>query len=112
MNRKHYEFTDSQDELFMSVEDLMDQMESEREFQANLSVSDPRHWKMFRVSDHWIDIYWGGYEYSYEMGRIKTPEDLLGLIAHIGEKTWEHTTGFRIAALVKSISQRKEWEIF
>jgi len=112
MNRKHYEFTDDQDKLFMSVEELMNQMEREREFQASISASDPRHWEMFRVSDDWIDIYWGGYEYSYDMRSLQGPEDLLGLIAHVGKKTWEHTTGFRIAALVEAIARRKGWEIF
>lgn len=111
MNRRHYEFKADGDWI-MSVEDLMEQMEREREFQADLPVNDPKHWKMFKIDSRWewLDIYWGGYEYSYELGRIETPSDLMWLVAHVSDKTWEHTTGYRIAALIKAVAQRKGWK--
>lgn len=120
---KHYEFRSeyegADDGAFrlLCYSKLSKWMEREREFQKNLSPSDPRHWEMFEfVRDEdgaeWFQIYWGGYAYPYELSRIKRPEDLLWLFVHLSGKNWPHFTGARAGALIQSIAWRKGWKAY
>lgn len=36
--------------------------------QNDLSPRDPRHEKMFVISDGWITLFWGGYAYDIDLG--------------------------------------------
>lgn len=88
--------------------------EKEDKFLASLPASNPRHKKMYRFEDddEWLMIFWGGYEYPYEMSRLKRPEDLLWFIHHLSKKDWKHTTAARIGNLIVSVAQRKGWPMY
>jgi hypothetical protein len=88
--------------------------QKEDAFQATLDARDPRHKRMFRYEDDgaWLMIFWGGYEYPYEMSRINRPEDLLWLIHHVSQKEWKHATGDRIGRLIESVSRKKGWPAY
>jgi hypothetical protein len=113
---KHYEFeADYNDTTFLRADKLSEWMDKEYAFQSTLKPSDPRNWKMYHfVKDEdgaeWAEIFWGGYAYPYELSRIKRPEDLLWLFVHLGSKDWPHFTGYRIAAFIESVAQRKGWK--
>lgn len=95
---------------FVSVEELFARVAAEDERQASLSPRDPEHRKMFELTgDGEVLIYWGGYEYPYDLDRIQRPEDLIWLIHHIGKKTWKHMTAARISRLVECIANEKGW---
>lgn len=112
---KHYKFeSEYRADLFISYDRLHEWMEREREFQNALAPHDPRHWKMFKFErdedgGEWVEIYWGGYGYPYELARIKRPEDLMWFLVHVSDKEWKHFTGYRAAALIKAVAQRKGW---
>jgi len=96
------------------ISDLIREAAEEDAFQATLSVRDARHRKMFEISPckGWLSIYWGGYEYPYELSRLERPDDLMWLIAHLAEKEWEWMTASRIGHLIKSVSRIKGWPSF
>ena len=62
------------------------------------------------ISEGYLLIYWGGYEYDIALERIKTPLHLLGIISHISQKTWELTTPERIADLIDLVCHEKGWD--
>lgn len=112
---KHYEFKDDYPGI-ICVTKLFEWMEREREFQAAICESDPRHWEMFRFytdesGGEWVDLFWGGkYGYPCDLSEIERPEDLLWLLVHLSEKArWKHFKGFRVGALIKEIARRKGW---
>ena len=114
---KHYEYEKECSGLFESVTALCERMDREHEFQKNLSPNDPRNWEMFEFvrDEHereFAVIYWGGYEYTYEVDRITAPEDLLWLIVHLSEKEWKHFAGYRVAAFIEAIACKKNWPKF
>jgi hypothetical protein len=98
----------------MSVSDLLAECEAEDALQATLSPRDTRHRKMFQISPckEWLSIYWGGYEYPYELKRLERPEDLMWLVVHLSEKEWHGMTASRIGHLIKSVSQIKGWPMY
>jgi hypothetical protein len=59
-----------------------------------------------------LDIWWGGYEYWIELERINTPERFLGLLNHIGRKTWAGATPDRVAELITLIARHFAWNIY
>lgn len=109
-------FTDKKDgkSFFISIEDLLRDGEEEDARQATLSPRHPDHRKMYEFTDNdeWLSIYWGGFEYPYELARLKRPEDLMWMIVHISKKAWEHMTAARVGMLIESVSQRKGWPAF
>lgn len=107
----HYEFKNEYPDT-ISADKLAEWMDRERKFQRGLSVSDPRHWRMFKIDESHLLLYWGGYEYPFEMKRLKTPLALLDLIRHVGEKEWPHTTGQRISDLIEAVAKRKKWNVY
>jgi hypothetical protein len=106
----------SRNSPWMDVAELHDRMSAEAAWQKTLKASDPRHKSMLEVTcvdgANWLCIYWGGYEYSYDLNRIRRPEDLLWLIAHLGEKGWEHLTAKRIVRLIQKVAYFKGWHPF
>ncbi len=95
-------------------EEVFARMQAEDERQARLAPHDPEHRKMFTYSEdkETLLIYWGGYEYPYEMDRLNRPEDVLWLIHHLSEKTWKGMTVARIGLLVASVAQKKGWPAY
>lgn len=83
-------------------------------WQATLHPSNPQHDDMFRLDLElgYLDVYWGGYEYSYELKRLRTPAKLLAFISHIGKKRWRHSTAARVARLVDELDQHFGWEMW
>lgn len=88
--------------------------EKEDEFQRTLAPHDPRHKKMFAFHEGgtWLEIYWGGGAYPYEMDRFKSPDDIIWFIHHISAKTWKHATLRRVGYLIAAIAQRKNWPMY
>jgi len=89
------------------------QIAAEAEFQRTLEPSDPRHKRMFKLDLelHYIDVYWGGYEYSFELERIDSPQKLLAFLDHILTKTWKHSTGQRVGLLIGEVSRHFGWDL-
>lgn len=93
--------------------DVFAEMRAEDERQARLHPSDPEHRKMFCYSgDDEVEIYWGGYRYSYDLAQIERPEDLLWMIHHLTQKQWPGMTAKRVGLLIAGISQRKGWPLY
>lgn len=115
MSKQHYEFEAEYNGGLLRFDKLREWMDRERDFQSSLHPSDARGWRMYHfVKDEggseWAEIFWGGYAYSYELNRIKRPEDLLWLLAHLSEKEWPHMTGYRIGSFIKSVAYSKGWK--
>ena len=60
----------------------------------------------------YVDVRWGGYEYSIALDRIQTPEHLLAWIRHLGEKGWDEMTPWRISSFIRAICSKKGWDAF
>lgn len=58
----------------------------------------------------YVDIYWGGYEYSIDFSRIDTPAKLIPWLNHLSEKEWEGTTPARLLALLDKCARHFGWE--
>lgn len=96
------------------VSDLIAEAAAEDAFQATLSPKDKRHRKMFEISPckEWLSIYWGGYDYPYELSRLERPDDLIWLVVHLAEKEWECMTASRVGHLIKSVARIKGWPMY
>ena len=66
----------------------------------------------FDADGNWVNIHWGGYCYEIEMSCIKTPEQLLGWVHHLGQKSWKDTTPERMSAFIQAICKRRGWNIY
>lgn len=97
-----------------SVSDLIAEAEAEDAFQATLSPRDARHRKMFEFSpcEGWVSIYWGGYDYPYELNHLDRPDDLMWLVVHLAEKEWDGMTAARVGCLIKSVARIKGWPAY
>ena len=85
---------------------------TDAEFQAAVGPRDPRHHKMFAVSDDGLDIslFWSGSEYFFNLSDIRTPEDMIWSLHHITKKTWQHMTPKRIGLLIEAVCHAKGWK--
>jgi 5-methylcytosine-specific restriction endonuclease McrA len=90
------------------------EIEEERAFQATLLPSDPRHNKMYRIDRDlgYLDVYWGGYEYSWALSRLDTPLKLLAFLHHVLGKGWRHATTDRVKRLTDTLSQYFGWNLY
>jgi hypothetical protein len=98
----------------MTFADLTREVEEERAFQDTLEPRDPRHNKMYRI-DHdlgYLDVYWGSYEYSFELARLDTPLKLLAFLDHVLKKGWKHSTAERAGRLIKTLSRHFGWDLY
>jgi hypothetical protein len=59
----------------------------------------------------YIDVYWGGYEYSIALDRIPTPLSLLEWVHHMSEKGWDETTPERISRFIAIVCTIKGWKL-
>lgn len=55
----------------------------------------------------YVDLYWGGYEYSIEYSRINTPEKLYAWLQHLAGK-W-NTPAWRFLALIDDCGRKFKW---
>jgi hypothetical protein len=97
--------------VLQSWSDIEAELADEAAFQATLEPSDPRHRQMFKI-DHeldYLDVYWGGYEYSYELSRLATPLAFLEFLEHVLEKNWKHASGARVGELVRTMARHNGW---
>jgi 5-methylcytosine-specific restriction endonuclease McrA len=97
----------------MTMEEVARSYAERQEFQATLSPNDPRHDKMYRLDLElgYLDIFWGGYEYNWELKRLDTPHKLAGFLDHVLAKDWEYATGRRVGRLVRTLSDHFRWGI-
>ena len=95
-------------------EEVQRELDEERAFQATLKPSDPRHARMFAfdLDLGYLDIYWGGYEYSYELKRLDNPLKLLAFLDHVLAKGWEHASSTRINKLIRAVSRHFGWNLY
>ncbi|WP_343347615.1 hypothetical protein WJT74_05080 [Sphingomicrobium sp. XHP0239] len=56
------------------------------------------------------DLHWGNYAYFVPDDRLKTPEELLWWIHHLGSKGWKRMTPGRIARFIMTVALRRGWE--
>jgi len=86
----------------------------EETFQATLEPSDPRHKRMFTIdaAEQELSLYWAGHCSSFSLEWVKTPKDLLWFLEHILAHDWPHTTGQRVALLIRAIVQHYGWNLY
>lgn len=98
-----------------SCRELLDYCAAEEAWQATLAPHDPRHKRMFEImregKEHWVRLWWSGHAYDWDLGRIDEPNDLVQMLAHVGKKTWPHSTGQRIARLIEAVYRAKGWDL-
>lgn len=97
-----------------SWDEMRRRSHEEQLFQESLEPSDPRHREMFRFDLElgYLDVYWGGYEYSYELTRLNTPKKALAFLQHVCAKDWEHASVRRVSRLVRSLSAYFGWDLY
>lgn len=97
---------------FLNISALDRKFKLESEVQGLLRPNDYRHNKMYSVSEckTYFTLYWGGYPYHYELGRISRPEDAIWLLVHLSEKGWRYMTAKRVGLLLSTIAGLKGWE--
>lgn len=99
-----------------SCEELFDYCAAQNAWQDTLDPSDPRHERMFEImregGEAWVRIWWGGYEYDWDLDRFEHPGDVLQMLEHICKKTWRFTTGKRISKLISAVYHAKGWALY
>lgn len=91
---------------------LFDDWAADDALQATLKPHDPRHRSMCSIDADGrnVDVFWGGHEYSIDLDRITSKDDLLGWVAHLGAKSWPNMTPYRLVLFVRLVCQAKGWE--
>jgi hypothetical protein len=98
-----------------SIADLMAEKEA-----AKIGPPCPRELRPHRFevvtledgsTEDWLVLRWGGYDYSVEMKRIRTPMDLLELLHHVLQKGWR-IDGDKIYRLINAVCNRKGWDMY
>lgn len=63
-------------------------------------------------ADGWVHVYWGGYDYAFDLADIDSPALLLGWVVHLADKGWEQTTPYRIQRFIEKVARVKGWDIW
>jgi hypothetical protein len=73
-----------------------------------------RHRDMFKIDLElgYLDVYWGGYEYSWELARLDTPKRTLAFLQHVLTKDWEHATARRASRLIRTLAAYYKWDLY
>ena len=66
----------------------------------------------FVIDDENVNFDWGHSGYWIALDRLKKPEQLLALVAHLGAKNWKGMTPNRIAAFIRAVQSLRGWERF
>ena len=74
-------------------------------------ASEPAYFEI-ETSDATCHVYWGGYDYGFDLDQIAQPIHLLELVRHIAEKEWELATGDRLARLIAAVCAYKGWDVY
>lgn len=92
----------------------IEELEEREALRWAVPVSSPDHPSMLKHDEEagYIDVYWGGYEYSIGLDRITKPFDVFSWLIHLGEKGWSHATAERAAYLIEAIFSAKGWSIY
>jgi 5-methylcytosine-specific restriction endonuclease McrA len=79
-----------------------------------LPPRDPQHPSGLKLDreNGFIDVYWGGYEYSINLDEFKSPRHVCQWIAHLAEKEWENMTPERIRKFIEKIFSVKDWDLY
>jgi 5-methylcytosine-specific restriction endonuclease McrA len=98
----------------MSFDELDRRVQEHAAWQATLAPNDPDHDDMFAfdLKQGYIDVYWSGMEYSFELCRLDQPAKLLWFVQHIAKKGWRHTTGRRISRLIEAVAKHFGWNLY
>lgn len=88
-------------------EELFKELEEEERKIRELPPSDPEHPRGYARDDEvggW-SLWWGGYDYFIEDGRMQNASDLVDWIEHVGEKTWIGMTPDKLSYFISSVKQ-------
>lgn len=66
----------------------------------------------FTLHKNTLDLWWGGYEYSIDLDEIDSPQKLIRMLAHIGQKTWPGMTPARISTLIQKLDKHFAWKMW
>lgn len=66
----------------------------------------------FDISDGFLNIRWGGYEYQIRMDEIRRPEDVLWWLMHLGRKDWDGMTPLAVTRLIVAIAKDRGWKVY
>jgi len=97
--------------------EIIDLAELSRRYEAGLELyklppRNPQHPSMAKHDAElgYVDIYWGGYEYSIPLADLSTPEDVMWKIHHVSKKRWEHMTPKRVSLFIGLIAHINGWK--
>lgn len=95
----------------LSIDDLEAMAEERERLIRELHPRDPAHPLGFKFDEEYqgFDIYWGGYEYFVPLDELRTPEDLLWKLHHLGKKTWKGMTPHKIGKLIGYVASKQGW---
>lgn len=80
--------------------------------QIDLTKPPERPDPLFKVEKDGINLRWNGYDYFIEWNRLKTKEDILRWICHVGEKEWAETTPDRIVRFIHAVYKKHDWDMY
>lgn len=88
--------------------------QADQQRRSALPLTDPEHPTGFTIDEEagTIDLHWGGYEYWFDLNRIKRPIQLLAFIHHIAKKGWEGMTPRRISQLIYTVCKVNNWDLY
>lgn len=60
----------------------------------------------------YVDVWWGGYEYSIKLDDIKSPRHVCEWLVHLSEKSSWNATHEQIGEFVKDVFFAKGWDVY
>jgi hypothetical protein len=87
------------------------QFRSTEEIRADMAAADRAAAFNLDLELGYLDLYWGGYEYSVELAGIDSPQKLLAFLSHILAKQWDGSTGKNVGRLIRALSRHFNWQL-
>ncbi len=80
--------------------------------QVDLMNPPPEPDRMFLEDDDGITLRWGGYDYFIDWTRLKTKEDILRWLCHLGEKGWKDMDVKKVVRFIQAVYRKRNWKMY
>lgn len=64
------------------------------------------------IDGGYLTLRWGGYDYDIALDRIKTPQDVMWWLHHLGSKDWPGMTPHRVSKMIELLATHYGWEFY